>query len=269
MKINENRCVVCKKCIPHCPVRAIKIDEKRVIIDQDACVECGTCQRSNICDVDAHVPMNVWEAIDSNSLHGRVLAKTFAMTFRFIPFLYDLREPRYIRAVLSDPTTSFFKCYGRGTEEVKTNDITGRYDWGEIGFCIEVGRPGAGTTMMDVERFTTAIADLGVRFELKNPITWLMKNEKGFIKERYLKERVLSAIIEFSVTDDNVAKVFRLIRDLDDKCNTVFTVGVISPMTPEGNIPVLEKVEENGFAVSPHSKINLGLAKNENRGESR
>ena len=51
MKINSENCVGCHRCIPYCPVAAIKIMDDKSMIDQDDCVECGACW--NVCDADA------------------------------------------------------------------------------------------------------------------------------------------------------------------------------------------------------------------------
>ena len=54
--------------------------------------------------------------------------------------------PRIIRAIFSDPTIRHESTgvSGRGTEEMKTNDVTNNFVEGKIGFSIELGRPGVG-----------------------------------------------------------------------------------------------------------------------------
>jgi hypothetical protein len=46
---------------------------------------------------------------------------------------------------------------GRGTEEIKTNDVTGRIGEGEAGIVVELGRPGVGARIRDVERVAMAL----------------------------------------------------------------------------------------------------------------
>jgi len=46
---------------------------------------------------------------------------------------------------------------GRGTAEMKTNDITGRVKRGG-GVAVELGRPGVGTRFTDVEKVSREIA---------------------------------------------------------------------------------------------------------------
>ena len=58
----------------------------------------------------------------------------------------ELAWPRVVRRAFSDPRVPHESTgiEGRGTEEVKTNDVTGRVGLGEVGFTIEFGRPGVG-----------------------------------------------------------------------------------------------------------------------------
>ena len=67
-------------------------------------------------------------------------------TAAFVP--EDLTWPRTVRRAFSDPSVPHESTgiEGRGTEEVKTNDVSGRVQAGEVGFTIEFGRPGVGRT---------------------------------------------------------------------------------------------------------------------------
>jgi len=248
MRINKKKCKLCRKCIPYCPVEAIKLENKEVIIDQALCVECGVCYRSGVCEYKALIPLN---------------RRALKIVKRLIPQLYHIEKARIIRQILSDPNTAspLSKVAGRGTEEVKTNDVTKRYQWGEIGFCIEVGRPGVGATIKEIEKFTVELAKLGVHFEPQNPITWMMKDSSGYLREKYLAEKVASSIIEFTVKENEINKVLDFIKQFDHQAETVFTVGVISPMKPDGTVPILGQIEHNGFQVSSNSKVNLGLGR--------
>ena len=55
---------------------------------------------------------------------------------------------------------------GRGTEEGKTNDRTGRFHFGQVGICVEMGRPGISTSFADAQVVAQAVAkgdaELGV-----------------------------------------------------------------------------------------------------------
>jgi hypothetical protein len=136
----------------------------------------------------------------------RKLAKIFR--FRFEPepdvcpttaFVVDeLEWPRIVRRVFSDPLVEHVSTgiHGRGTEEVKTNDVAHRVDVGEVGYVIEFGRPGVGVRFHQIQSMTIALAELGVKFEAKNPITHLMLDQStGMLKEDLLNEKILSAIV--------------------------------------------------------------------------
>jgi len=123
LKIDKEKCVNCRSCIDYCPVGAIEVDDPEVRIDQESCVECTACLRSGACGYDA---------------------------------LYqpELGWPRIIRSRFSDPLESHpdTEIMGRGTAEMKTNDVTGRFVEGEVGFAVEMGRPGVSTSFADVEK---------------------------------------------------------------------------------------------------------------------
>ncbi|HKL38619.1 MAG TPA: 4Fe-4S binding protein, partial [Bacteroidales bacterium] len=39
----QNNCQDCYKCIRHCPVKAIKIEDHRASVVQELCIYCGKC----------------------------------------------------------------------------------------------------------------------------------------------------------------------------------------------------------------------------------
>jgi len=233
MKINKEKCIGCKQCIPYCPVNAIKQVNKQCVIDQDICVECYVCFNSNICKN---------EAFEKNSLGW----------------------PRIIRHIFSDPKKFHETTYisGRGTEEMKTNDITNRFKIGEVGFTIDVGRPGIGTSLKDVEKITMALAKLNVEFESENPITLKMSDKKiGKISNDIINERVLSAIIEIKTKEDKLVEVLNILKDVAKEINTVFSVGCIGKVKINGEIPIKSILDKAGVYYRPNGKINIGLAK--------
>ncbi|MGQ9721849.1 MAG: DUF362 domain-containing protein [Candidatus Jordarchaeum sp.] len=231
MLIDEEKCVGCGNCLPYCTVNAIHLLEGTAQIDQDRCVECYTCYRIWICPEGAIKPA-------------------------------VLEWPREIRNPFSDVvgTHKVTGIPGRGTEEMKTNDITERYGLGEVGFCVELGRPGVGTSFKEAEKISTILASKGVVFEKQNPYTELI-DDYGKLRFNIGEERVLSCLIEFKTKIENVPEILRSLRSLESEVETVFTVGVISRFNPDGSIPVLPLIEMEGFEVRPNAKINLGLGK--------
>ena len=232
MIIKEDRCIGCGQCVIVCPVQAIKLIDDKALIDRDLCVECSTCYRS------------------ANCPSGAIRKER-------------LKMPRLVRNPFSDviATHKLTGVPGRGTEEMKTNDVTGRIGIGEIGFSIEIGRPGIGARLGVAEKFTIPLAKIGVEFEKASPLTALLADDKGHLREDLKNEMVLSAIIEFKVPIEKTTEVLDLIKKLDKEIDTVFTVGVISRVMESGDIPVMNLLAERDFSVRPNAKINVGLGR--------
>lgn len=233
--INEEICTNCAKCIPTCPMGAIYVDRNRkhVTIDQELCVECGVCYRSGACEQAALVrPTLTW--------------------------------PRTVRAALSDPliVNVETRIPGRGTEEMKTNDVTGRFKRGYIGIAVELGRPGTGTSFVDIQKVTRACAQHGVHFCQQNPVTFLMTDtNKGDINPDVLGERVLSGIVEFEVSLEEVPAILDSLREVSEELDTVFSLDIISLVEPDGSVPMFPLLEKAGFRPSPNGKNNVGLGR--------
>ena len=128
MKINPEKCVACGNCTYVCPMGAIYIDPvlKRATINRDECVECYACY-------------NGLSQEHLNPTLVRTIRRVFAaLRIRFEPepdvcptaaFEPDeLTWPRVVRRAFSDPSVPHESTgvEGRGTEEVKTNDVTGQ-----------------------------------------------------------------------------------------------------------------------------------------------
>ena len=236
MLIDKENCIGCEECHPYCPVEAIRSVEWKggVVseVDQVECVECGSCyKRSGVCPVDAiYMPKLEWPR--------------------------SIREP-FSNPHVKHPSTS---GQGRGTEEMKTNDVTGRYLFGMAGVAVEMGRPGVGTSLRDLQTVAMAIARLGVEFEPNNPVAKLMADPKtGKVLDDVLDEKVLSAIIEFKVTVEKLQEVLLTIKAVSAKIDTVFSLDLISRVKPDGSTPVLAIAREAGFTPRPNTKTNVGL----------
>jgi hypothetical protein len=151
---------------------------------------------------------------------------------------------------------------GRGTEEMKTNEVTGRFKRGAYGMAVEVGRPGVAGRLEDLEKIAMALAKIGVEFEPKNPVTFLFEDVKtGKLKPEVRKEKVLSAIIEFVVKPEQIRPVLQALKDISPKIDSVFSLDLISFPEESEKAPALKVVKEMGFPVYPNGKVNLGLGK--------
>ena len=246
MLINKEKCIGCGICVPFCPVEAIqlmdrekvpgedkKLSKRYAVIDFDECAECGVCLRSAHCPEDAI-------------------------------YRQPLEYPRSVRYLMSDVLTIAEESgiSGRGTEEMKTNEVTGRFKRGFAGVGIEVGRAITGARIYDVEKIALAVAKLNVEFEKVNPTTSMMADKtSGKFKEELLNEKVLSAILEFCVKIEQLPELFEILKKVEKEVDCVFTVEVATRLDPDGSNPTRKYIDAAGLWVAPNGKTNLGLGR--------
>ncbi len=232
MFIDEDKCIGCESCINWCPMGAIRMGEEKAAIDQAECVECNVCRRVEICPADAFTQP-------------------------------PLEWPRSVRAIYSDPLNVHKETglAGRGTEEIKTNDVTGRFRRGQAGVAIEVGRPGLGARLKELEKLSMALARFGVEFEPKNPLTNLIDRQTGRLPAEIREEKVLSAIIEVTVEEARLLDVLELIKETAKGLETVVSMDVACRAAQDGTWPCERILAEAGILYRPNAKINVGLGK--------
>jgi NAD-dependent dihydropyrimidine dehydrogenase PreA subunit len=235
VKIDPEKCVSCLECIDFCPMNCISEGKEAVQIDQDDCVECGVCLRAGICPTDA-----IYMPEESK------------------------KYPRSIRAEYSDPGVQHphVNQGGRGTEEMKTNDVTGRYRRGEFGMALEFGRPGTGTRMREIEKVAGVLCSMGIPIEEANPVYYLFEDPvTGKMKPEVRQEKVLSAILEFKISGDQLEKVIKALLPVLKEVDTVVSWGLATRFAEDGTIPVRSTLEKMGIPVRPNAKINVGLGR--------
>lgn len=234
MLVNEINCTGCSQCVPYCPINAITIgDDRKAHIDQELCYECGICLDVGSCKFDA----------------------------LFYPELEGNRLLRYYynNVKAKNPTT---QMTGRGTAEMKTNELTDRYKRGEAGFGVELGRPDVGATFRDVETVAMAVAAIGARFEAGAPTTLMMQDPAtGKMSEDILNERVICSILEFSVPTEKLPVLFETLHDVSQKIDTVFSVDMITRAEEDGSLPNVEIAKSLGIYVRPNAKTTIGLGR--------
>ncbi|MBW2622861.1 MAG: 4Fe-4S ferredoxin [Deltaproteobacteria bacterium] len=233
MYIDEELCQTCVDCLPVCPMAAIMVKDKQVVIDYEACVECGVCLRFNICPEGA------------------------------IKQVEEIPYPRIVRAVFSDPTMRHDTGIGgRGTEEMKTNDITNTFVENEIGFSIELGRPGVGAYLTDLEKVIKKVTALNVKFAENNPVMGLIADhETGALKPEILGEKVLSAIAEFIIEEERAIDFISEMKEfLNQELDSVATMSVISRADQAGDSHFIQRLLDAGYEPYPNGKVNIGMA---------
>jgi ferredoxin len=263
MEIDKKKCVGCGNCHAVCTMGVIYLDEDgKSVVNQDECVECNTCYR--VLRNEGYQPWFVRGIRKVLSLFrlGYLAEVDVCPTGALAPS--QLEWPRTIRALFSDPTTVHpgTGISGRGTDEIKSNDVTGRLRKGEAGLVVEMGRPGTGAYFRDIEKVAMTLAKLKPHFERENPVTQLMVDtETGKMKEEILNEKVMSAIIEIKTSLERVPEFLQILEKVQKEVDTVMSIGVASKCLSDGSIPHEEWVKKAGYTLSPNGKTNIGLGR--------
>lgn len=236
--INPNKCVGCKICHTYCTVDAIHFvkEKKKCEIDPDQCVECYVCLRQKVCPKDAIEPVEL---------------SNFYKQFQH---------------VLSDPVENHgvTGVTGRGTEEVKTNDVSGRIKKGDVGICIDMGRPGMGVYLRDAEKVAMACAAAGVKLAPADhtPLAALMPDlSTGKLVDECHNYRLLSVIVEGKCREADLSQVLKALQQVQGEIDTVFSLGLIMRVDENGQNPTIRCLDELGIPQPHRGKVNVGLGK--------
>ncbi|HUX42675.1 MAG TPA: 4Fe-4S binding protein [Rectinemataceae bacterium] len=236
--IEVDKCTGCKICMTYCSVDAIEYqaDAKKCFINPKTCTECYVCYRMKVCAQDAIV---------ASPIEG------FFKQFQH---------------VISDPVENHgvTGVTGRGTEEAKTNDVSGRVKKGEVGFCIDMGRPGMGVYLRDAEKVAMACAAAGLAISPpeESPIGALMPDYRtGKMDPACLDYRLLSVIIEGKCKTAELKNVLIALKDVEKKIDTVFSLGLIVRVDEEGHTDALDCLKGLGIDYPHRGKVNVGLGR--------
>jgi len=240
MRIDKEKCIGCGRCQDVCALRGVILRTRDpetgkvyYTIDEDECVDCGVCQRASDCPESAL-------------------------------FMPEYEYPRTIRSEFSNPMIRHPKTNvaGRGTEEMKTNELTGKVKPGHVGIMLEMGRPNTGTRFTDVQIMTTGLADMDVKFDDANPIYFLFDDpEKKTFPKEILDQKVMSAIIEMECTEEYAPKVLRRVRELAAKVNTCLSVGLVNCIDENFGYPGIEICKAADWVPYENGKFNAGLGR--------
>jgi hypothetical protein len=175
----------------------------------------------------------------------------------------ELAWPRTIRRAFSDVTATHESTgiHGRGTEEVKTNDVTNRVTLGTVGLTVELGRPGIGVRFRDVETVTRTLARARVRFEKHNPVTALMvEPSSGSLDPEILDEKVMSCIIEVAMDERDAPAVLEALREVAGRLETVMALGVAVRCADDGTTEIEHVLREHRYEPI-WAKTNIGIGR--------
>jgi len=263
MRIDPKKCVACGNCVAICPMGAISIHPaiNRATVDTAECVECYACYRGmSMEQLNPTLVRSVRRVLGLVRLRFDPepdVCPTSAITPD------QLSWPRTVRRAFSDVTATHESTgvHGRGTEEVKTNDVTNRVSYGQVGLTVELGRPGIGVWFTDVQIVTAALAEAGVRFEDKNPVTSLMVDRaRGALNPEVLDEKVMSVIVEVAIPEADTHRVLRLLQDVAGELSTVMAIGLSIRCDDGGQSSMESFLVSSGFEVV-WAKTNVGLGR--------
>ncbi len=234
MLVDREKCVGCGQCVPYCPCIAIHMDEKKkAVIDLERCYECGICLLVGSCKFDALV---------YQEMSGPRLTRYY-----------------YNNVLVKNPVTGMT---GRGTAEMKTNELTNKYAADEVGFGIELGRPDVGANFRDVQLITMALAGIGIKFDAGAPTTLEMEDPSlGTFPEAILDERIICSIVEFKAKTTMLPRIIDVLRKVEQKIDTVFSVDMVSRAQVDGSLPNVDIVKSLGVTVRPNAKTTVGLGR--------
>jgi len=237
MIIDRETCIGCGDCVYTCTVGAIGLKDEKAEIDREGCVECGNCLRVAECPTGAlQQDELVWP---------RIVRKYFSDN--------QFKWPEEIR---------YTTGYGRGTEECKTNDRTGKFRRGEVGVMVELGRPNTGTRLSNAEKIIQTLMAAGAEMAEKSPVTAMLSDiEKGIMKEEIRNERVLSCIVEAKVKLGDIEKALDLLKKVSQELDTVFSLGLVTRMEGGFVSPIEPILQKMGLQVRHNAKMNLGLGR--------
>ncbi|MFZ7104067.1 MAG: indolepyruvate ferredoxin oxidoreductase subunit alpha [Peptococcaceae bacterium] len=236
--INKDLCTGCKICNKFCTVDAILYspEERKCYVDPEKCTECYVCLRQKVC------PRGAIEPVELDGFY------------------------KQFQHVISDPVENHgvTGVTGRGTEEVKTNDVSGRIKKGEVGICIDMGRPGMGVYLRDAEKVAVAIALAGAELAPAEhtPLAALMPDIKtGKLEEGCLDYHLLSVIVEAKCPENTLQDVLAALQKVAREIDTVFSLGLIIRTDEKGQTQILDCLDELGIPRPHRGKVNVGLGK--------
>ena len=111
IKVIQEKCIGCSKCIPVCPYQAITLVEKKAVIDLNACTLCGACVPE--CPVDAILIEKSQERAANFADYSGVMVFAEQKYGTIMPISFEiLSKARELADVLGNEVTAALLGYG-------------------------------------------------------------------------------------------------------------------------------------------------------------
>lgn len=111
IKVIQEKCIGCSKCIPVCPYQAITLVEKKAVIDLNACTLCGACVPE--CPVDAILIEKSQEQAANFADYSGVMVFAEQKYGTIMPISFEiLSKARELADVLGNEVTAALLGYG-------------------------------------------------------------------------------------------------------------------------------------------------------------
>lgn len=113
-----------------------------------------------------------------------------------------------------------------------------------------------------MEVVTIPLAKMGIVFEPCNPMTSLMDPATGIVHDDVRNEKILSAIVEFTIPEERFEEVATVVYEAAKHCvGTVFSWGLVVRYAEDGTIPVTKVLDRMGIKIPKNAKVNVGLGR--------
>jgi hypothetical protein len=116
--------------------------------------------------------------------------------------------------------------------------------------------------MTDLEAVLKVLVTIDVELEKDNAVFALLEEPlTGRVKPEFRNEKVLSAILEFKIREDQLEQVVGRLLPVLAEVDTVVSWGLVSRFAEDGTLPVRSKLQALGVSARPNAKINMGLGR--------
>ena len=113
--------------------------------------------------------------------------------------------------------------------------------------------------MVELEKVLLALVKMDVELEHDNAVFALLEEPfTGRMKPEFRNEKVLSAILEFKVRDQQLEDLVRELLPILAEVDTVVSWGLATRFAKDGTLAVRYRLKALEIPVRPNAKINMG-----------